>query len=227
MSHFTVLVVGEDPEKQLAPFQENNMGDCPREYMKYHVVDKETYETKEVLDGERPLAEGEEGYWENPNRKWDWYSLGGRWTGFFKVKEGSTYAGLHGKPGVPALVGGDPPPSADSADMARKGDIDWNAMAEENRERLGKWYDEHWSETQLVEIYGYNPAWSREEFIGQYEYPSTFAVLKDGKWYEKGQMGWWGIVTDGKPEDQWLKEWAKLVKGLPDDTLLSVYDCHI
>jgi hypothetical protein len=35
MSHFPVLVVGQDVEQQLAPFQENNMGDCPREYMEF------------------------------------------------------------------------------------------------------------------------------------------------------------------------------------------------
>jgi len=32
MSHFCVLVVGENPELQLAPYQENNMEDCPKEY---------------------------------------------------------------------------------------------------------------------------------------------------------------------------------------------------
>lgn len=34
MSHFCVLVVGEDVKKQLAPYQENNMGDCPGEFQK-------------------------------------------------------------------------------------------------------------------------------------------------------------------------------------------------
>lgn len=33
--HFTVLVVGPDPESQLAPFQENNMDSCPEEYLEF------------------------------------------------------------------------------------------------------------------------------------------------------------------------------------------------
>lgn len=27
------------------------------------------------------------GYWKNPNSKWDWYQIGGRWRGFFPVKK--------------------------------------------------------------------------------------------------------------------------------------------
>jgi hypothetical protein len=34
-----------------------------------------------------------------------------------------------------------------------------------------------------------------------------FAVVKDGKWYERGEMGWWGIVHDEKNRDRW--------RGLP------------
>jgi hypothetical protein len=55
----------------------------------------------------------------------------------------------------------------------------------------------------------------------------TFAILKDGEWYEKGKMGWWGITIDAKEEDVWASEFKKLVEGLPDDTLISIFDCHI
>ena len=55
----------------------------------------------------------------------------------------------------------------------------------------------------------------------------TFAVVKDGRWYERGEMGWWGVVKDEKDDDVWRAEYAKLVDGLPDNTLLAVYDCHI
>lgn len=33
--HFTLLVVGSDPQAALAPFQENNMGDCPEEFLTF------------------------------------------------------------------------------------------------------------------------------------------------------------------------------------------------
>lgn len=37
MSHFPVAVISEkleDVERLMAPYQENNMGDCPKEYLK-------------------------------------------------------------------------------------------------------------------------------------------------------------------------------------------------
>jgi hypothetical protein len=41
-------------------------------------------------------------------------------------------------------------------------------------------------------------------------------------------MGWFGVSTD-KPEDQkpWTVEVRSLVLNLPDDTLLTIVDCHI
>ncbi len=152
MSHFTVLVTGdteEDMEHMLAPFQENNMGDCPEEYMVFQdeseevrkeyvegVVDRikgpngfiyrrdddlfkqpkedsslkswqyiypSGYEEievpwREVYDTEKEFAKevygmpyNEEhdgyGYMSNPNCRWDWYQVGGRWTGALRLKE--------------------------------------------------------------------------------------------------------------------------------------------
>lgn len=54
MSHFTVAVITdgkptyEKISKALAPYQENNMGDCPKEYLTFHSLSKkykEEYET--------------------------------------------------------------------------------------------------------------------------------------------------------------------------------------
>lgn len=56
---------------------------------------------------------------------------------------------------------------------------------------------------------------------------STFAVLKDGKWYEKGEMGFWGISHNEKDKNKWNEEFVNLLISLPDDTLLSLFDCHI
>ena len=54
-----------------------------------------------------------------------------------------------------------------------------------------------------------------------------FAVVKDGEWHERGEMGWWAIVSDEKEEDVWANEVRELVKDLPEDTLLTIIDCHI
>lgn len=56
---------------------------------------------------------------------------------------------------------------------------------------------------------------------------STFAVLMNNQWYERGSMGWWGAVSDEQDQVTWNLEFKKLLDSIPDDTLLSVYDCHI
>lgn len=352
MSHFTVLVIGPDVEAQLAPFQENNMGDCPEEYLEFHDTETEMREeydggkgTRYVImpDGTRKLPwdecfrvakgglglgfgssthevpEGLEqrevpfnevyptfeefardwhgaternpehnrfGYYENPNAKWDWYQVGGRWTGKFKLKTGSV--GALGRPGLMT----DPAP-AGYADQAVKGSVDFEAMRDEAGAGAAEQYDlfcglvgqvpgpvagpfsaKPWKTWK--DIVHSNPGKSRDEWAEEYyaqEVPkafqdakaaargtdapkamdqvlwsdaddyacsreefvqaardraiSTYALVKDGEWFEKGEMGWWGVSSNEVPEGEWLGKFNELLDGLPDDTLLTVVDCHI
>lgn len=55
----------------------------------------------------------------------------------------------------------------------------------------------------------------------------TFAVLKDGEWFERGKMGWWGVVSDEREADAWSAQWMDLVLGLHNDTVLALVDVHI
>lgn len=284
MSHFTVLVVGPNPERQLAPYQENNMNTCPPELLSF--VDQEDefqkeYETGsvemvELEDGTRVLPwderfrvpgsigtgsrshvppahlktvrvphsdrfasveefakewhgskgrdpkAGKFGYWENGDAKWDWYKLGGRWTGFFFLKEGRS--GVVGAPGLltdPAEPGW--------VDQALKGDIDFKEMRRAKEATAAKDWDAAQAEAPAARWikYGIEKDDTREEYIRNCGRFSTFAVLMDGKWYERGSMGWWGCVSGEKAREEWAAEYERLVYGLPDDTLLSVYDCHI
>lgn len=32
---------------------------------------------------------------------------------------------------------------------------------------------------------------------------ATFAVVKDGEWHERGNIGWFGMVSDEKNKDDW------------------------
>lgn len=227
MSHFTCLVIGKDPTNQLAPFDENKRVERYVKHTKKQLIDnqrkewrdwlkspqykelkkdpikyaensgiehiewlksipkllKQTDEAvyKEAIKHYEPDEIGKDGevystY--NPQSKWDWHQLGGRWTGFFKLKKGKQ--GTSGTPGImteSAPVG--------TTDSALKKDIVPSSIK------------------------------------------STFAVLKDGKWYERGEMGWWAIVSNEISEKKWQTEFKKLIDKLPDDTLLSVFDLHI
>ena len=81
-----------------------------------------------------------------------------------------------------------------------------------------------------------NPALSVDEFlINRNEYIenaklsaySVFAVVKDGVWYERGEMGLWLSVAIKVEKTEWNRKVTELIDELPGDTLLSVYDCHM
>jgi hypothetical protein len=220
----------------------------------------------------------------NPNRHWDWWKLGGRWHGYFKLKEkalGAAAAAL-GEPGLQRMDPDYEPPEEGWVDQCLKGDIDIEAMRDYEGGKAAERFDifaeatagcpAHlpWPEIQKRNLrpgtdedgepnidyeaarneYGAQPAvralrssgnedarWfepdeflcGREEYIARARRSaiSTFAVVKDGQWYEKGRMGWWAMVSDEKDQDVWNEQFAGLIDGLPDDTLLSVVDCHI
>jgi hypothetical protein len=315
MSHFTVLVIGGNPEKQLQPYHEYECTGVDDEY----VIDVDNTEevegwlkeelfagkkgsnydyeydeedAKENLTGYKKMSRSEyftligssidneiadyhgytkkEGKWirrTNPNKKWDWYQLGGRWAGFFKMKHAEVEAvvGEESFMGSPAREG--------YADQLLKRDIDfdsmraeavgkadgnyqyamsvfgdapvnetWDTIRDGNKDNIEEARNIYWAQPRCVawqakrreKDWPFGHSSSPDNFIISKEQylkrasdgaVATFAVVKDGQWYEKGSMGRWACVSDEK--DNWNEEFAKLLDSVSDDTLLSVYDCHI
>lgn len=281
MSHFSVLVIGDNPEGQLAPYDEN--AEVPR-YKSYEDRDPDSWPRSHAVKGgieadddaavaaflnkewddDEPYEVDEKGLYRwstyNPQSKWDWYELGGRWTGHLKLKVG--HAGTTGRPGLMT-----PSAKPGTADQALKGAVDFEGMQAEARQEAGGTYDRYaaiaavhppaldfdqiegeveerratywsqplvaalskanllpWSGT-LRDIYGV----TREEFVTKAgrEAPTTYALVAEGAWKGRGRMGWFGMSSDEIPHDEWVDFWWRMVDGLPDDTLLSVYDLHI
>jgi hypothetical protein len=254
MSHFTCLIIGSNPEEQLEPYYElecsmnqDEMKEDPRaefveeftteelendfnriknEHPEYHYDTIEEfadeYHNYTKLDGEEVW-----GRWTNPNSKWDWYSIGGRWTGFFKIKENpkfpdDIYFGSPGAFGNKAPVG--------YADSIRLCDIDFEGMKQDKITKARQ----DWVEIQnklrdgdknILWIYGIKEETTEEEYIKDSSKFSTYALIKNGEWFAKGEMGWFGVSSDDN--ENWAQEMETLIKSLPDDTLLTVVDCHI
>ena len=308
MSHFTVLVIGDDVDEQLYPFSENldYSEEEDRKFLEFYgegnkeieeeyangVVEygddlgkkfTEVYPKfksflKEWHGFEKDPHTGKLGYWRNPKAKWDWFTIGGMWTGFFKLKSGAK--GVTGSPGLMTS-----PAKPGFVDQVKLKNVDFLGMEEheaslaleryERAERLlgGSipeldylWSDliskkeyEHLNMQDKRDLYWKQPSmllkesklkeldsssedysflnWidmdsfqmTKEEYIQKSRENSfsTFAVLKDGEWFERGKMGWWGSVSNEKSSEDWGREFSKLVRGLPKETLLTVVDCHI
>ena len=315
MSHFAVAVFTDGTktvEELLAPYQENNMEDCPKEYLEFHSTSEEerksweTEKTKKVIlkDGSmvwpwdnvcyRQITEKEYkafekdktkltkyecgkyyvkdlerigaeevsvaykdlyptfkdymenyihatfdkeqqdyGYWENPNAKWDWYTIGGRWRGLLRATTGDVGEATffnHRK-----LAPG-------RYSMAKVKDIDftpdkaayekamryWEVVVEGSPLREGEDEKDFWSfrkKEWYLEHYK-----TKEEYAERETAFSTYAVvLPDGTWHEKGQMGWWGCSSETHEEAyDWDKHYKEnfIDKADPEWTLVIV-DCHI
>lgn len=292
MSHFSVLIIGENPEGQLEPFDEGietepvQQGEVSEEeqqrfidYYKKEITGltfAELYAKKGDDWNSNNYKLGDDGKWYeyttyNPDSKWDWYSLGGRWSGFFKMKPGID--SVTGRPGVFDNV-----PEEGYSDQAIKGDIDFEGMKNDAGDKAREYHKKvmkafggvlpvvelKWKDLIADEsitdidakrqMYHNQPAIIRtksicdlnrdelgyffdlEEFEADEEKHvqdakdrvlTTYAVLKDGEWIGKGEMGWWGISSGDMDQDEWNKKVTELVDSLPDDTLLSMYDCHI
>lgn len=117
----------------------------PDGYLKIEVPFRELFETFDDFvakwhESARDEEKGRFGYWHNPNAKWDYFVVGGRYTGQIFVKDGhpitlrkpESYESDYKHPG-PCR-----------SDIARLEDIDMDRVAEETRKRAADFYAE-WS----------------------------------------------------------------------------------
>lgn len=286
---------GYRPKVHFIPerFEEVEVSRMSVESFKEYVED---YEGKAIIPfGETPDLDGKHKYGyalvdendnitkiihrTNPNRQWDWYELGGRWTGFFKLKT-KIYVNEFNETVIEddtATVGspGFMTKRAENgyADQCLKSQIDFEFMEADASLKASNEYEKAMSivghlpvnETWLYtlnlypdikkarEKYGCQPrckAWNQskiaqKEFgfytsaddflISKEEYIqnainsscSPFALVKNYKWQQKGQMGWFGMSTEEMTQNEWNAKVHEIIAALPDDTMLSLYDCHI
>ncbi len=235
MSHFSVLVIGDDVEGQLAPYDENIKTEPKPEAFSQESVDSmaKHYGTTDLaelatkmqdwdgVDGKVILGVLHRLSVYNPKSQWDWYQIGGRWAGLIHATNGS------GSRGEPSMLDKDDPYSFGGVDQCRVSDLDLEKTQEMARARAKERWDKIQDGTDL--------AWGDECDCTEAEYIDrrasvpfpTFAVVKDGEWFERGKRGWFGCVRDEKDSSVWGDEYAKLIDGLPGDTFITLVDCHI
>lgn len=226
MSHFNVAVIGENVAWELEPFQENNCGTCPEEFLEFIELDdlawyeKDFEKNTDYSDFHSFMTEyhgykfenSKYGYIENPNRKWDWYEVGGRWSNSILTKNGQW------------------------TDSCKIKDIDFEGMKNTRIENAVRAWTEiekilQNGETDSFELrfnYGYQEGITKEEYVKQRAYSlSSYCFLKDRTWYEKGEMGWFGIGMNEKDTSDWQEELEDLILNLDPEETLTIVDCHI
>lgn len=299
MSHFSVLVISEHDlrdnknlEKILLPYHEYECTGI-EEYLEDVDLTEETKadfekhkgsysditEFAKEWNGSSPVT-ADDGSVKfirrtNPNAKWDWWVVGGRWLGGLLPKDRSQSS--KGKPGT----FGNKADYEGGVDILQKANLD----IEEMRNQAGKEHGERWDKMHAAvhdvdktfmpwtEMVAAIPSDSEERhesieaariayhaqpivsvlskagllsfFGGDQEIQdylagrdvmvekgrngalSAYAVVKDGKWYARGEMGWFGMSSNEITLEEWDKQFAKLIDETPDDHWLAIVDCHI
>lgn len=197
-------------------------------------------------------AKGLWGYTCNPNAKWDWWQIGGRFSRNFLVKENLEDCMISYDRESDEDDGA--PDGYTYVDAARKKDICWDLMKElavkEVEKEYQKCVDAFKSNdktafgplTKIVEdgIAGwghmiYLKGETLDEFkarrgaadMDQYMVSSFAAIDRNGDWLGSGDMGWFGISTNDKAERVWNDELQNLMNEAQDDDFIVVVDCHI
>lgn len=165
----------------------------------------------------------------NPDSTWDWWALGGRWSGFYVLRDDPQGPHWLGNPGT---LGACREQSDRVADCCARGDVDVLTMTSRFVENQRRFYDDvksgkerdFYGEIQEDEI--------RESYVARQleeNYPwRTFAVLAEGRWRDAGRMGWFGVDASNSDTREDYREWFQTFwSKMPDGTYLAVVDVHI
>lgn len=185
------------------------------------------------------------GYFKNPNAKWDWYTVGGRWMGSLLIKKESE--GYLGKPGAFNNTVNAAPKGFKWVDIAKISDVEFNKMFDLKKlDLLSKELEDGdiWDvltekiklpQAKRLQYTMYKPQYYIEKYKNKETYInstcnfSTYAVITpDGNWHSPGEMGWFGFSSD-KYDDKIKFENDFKVNFLDPykDKYIVIVDCHI
>lgn len=236
MSHFSVLVItkiGESVDDALFPFWEldlpkDEVANDPRAVPQVIISDDKLEESfnewkknpsycEEYKDKsaeywvcnwhEYRKVPGGYGWFHNPNAKWDWFEIGGRWSNDLITKSGQR------------------------VDQAAKKNIDFEEIDIDRALAAKQSWEKFISEEKDINdnfaryLYGVKDGDNEEKYVVRESSFRTYAVVKDGKWYAKGDMGWFGCSDNEK--DNWNEIFDDLIRSADDDSIFTIVDCHI
>lgn len=185
----------------------------------------------------------------NPNKKWDWWQVGGRYSNRLLLRDGTKcdsalkrdidftqmalnkVADAANEWNIAQSAFGDTPPceSWESVRTRNEGNIE-KAREEYNEQpRVKAWN----ANSSRREVFGFFSGPDDYQMpLSEYLKPKShaltgFAVVKEGKWLERGEMGWFACVSNEEDEGTWNARVTEILTSVPDDHTITIVDCHI
>lgn len=199
-------------------------------------------------DGEGCKGTGIEESTYNPKSKWDWYVIGGRWTGMLAEDYDPDLdprnfgpcafcsPGVNSAMRVLIEASGEPSPPINPTGKVKQYETGtWGAAAADDPEakdchvcngtKIERKFRNAPIDGDVVPASHWlkllnDPEKERGHFI-------PYAILTpDGEWHQRGEMGWFGMTSDEKLHDEWETEVLRLAEQHRDCTAV-VTDLHI
>lgn len=155
----------------------------------------------------------------NPDSKWDWFSIGGRWDGYFKLKDAAETNG----------------------NSAKISDIIWEGTEEEKKAAARFWEvvvegaektkEEEEDHFRFFSIYNkeyYKKRFSsKEEYVERATFSCPYAIVTpEGEWVAPGEMHWFSSSETDEQQAEYEK-WFKKFIDEHQDYYITLVDCHI
>lgn len=155
----------------------------------------------------------------NPNSKWDWYEISGRFDGMIPLKSGE--------------FANDAQMSEVDADyhdpkLYRRALRFWQLRIEGQEPKT--------EEDRELLLFCYNKEYYTDRYDSTEEYADWYssfsfyaALLPNGEWLEPGQMGWFAISDASADDDRaWRKQIREVIKKAQEKNWhITIVDCHI
>lgn len=162
---------------------------------------------EDYFDDSYSNLEGRYGYYSNPNAKWDWWVVGGRWSGDLASKDG-TYE-----------------------DLLQLKDLDMSLDQETYQDSILFWEESVEPEDSDYPFRKcYINQWpSKEDYAREQATFSTYALLtEDGEWHEPGQVGYFGSSSATEKSTAAFKTFLQeYIEQSDPEYYITLVDCHI
>lgn len=239
--HFTYLILGDDPDDILAPYNsqpEEDDIDCQYNLVYSHYPSDNTADTREELitnlDNANIKYSDADIDWYNSKGVWDWYVEGGRWDGFFLDIDGNNGNSFL-KQDIDFQL------ESRAKTLKRQWLFAMKLFLEEPPNKLRESFfslEEYHKQPRVTLLNKARSEWdfskdifpladvthdafiydTEEEFITNnlYKHYMTYGLLTPEIHLSKDDMS----------EDVFEKEWIRIIKDADPDTLFTLIDCH-
>jgi hypothetical protein len=156
---------------------------------------------------------------DNRNAKYDWYTVGGRWSGYLKSKDGLLCD-------VAKIKEVDFSPDQKQFESAKRF---WEVAVEGDqiKEELGEKQDDFFTPYNIqyyIEKYG-----DKEFYAKACSLNTFYALLHNGEWIEKGSMSYFGLDDATRQSvEEYIQKADQILKDPQNqEKVIVVVDCHI